>query len=99
MDPKPDIRAASVRMRVYGDVQGVFYRSWAVAAAKRIGVKGWVRNRKDGSVELHVEGPEDAVEQFYYACHTGPPLAFVETIARADIASEAPTDFEERASE
>ena len=86
-------------MRVYGDVQGVFYRCWAVEAAKHFGILGWVRNCKDGSVEIHAEGPAERIERFYMACHGGPPLAVVESIGRKDVASESSTDFTQRETE
>jgi acylphosphatase len=99
MTETSDDKPVSVRMRVYGDVQGVFYRGWTVEAAKHFGVRGWVRNRKDGSVEIQAEGPSSAVERFYIACHRGPPAAYVESIARADIDTESATGFEQRETE
>ncbi|MSO71173.1 MAG: acylphosphatase [Alphaproteobacteria bacterium] len=97
MTEKPEPKPISVRMRVYGEVQGVYYRGWTVEAAAHFGVRGWVRNRKDGSVEIHAEGPAPVIERFYFSCHKGPPLALVESIERADSESESPTGFEQRA--
>ena len=48
------------RLAVHGRVQGVFYRGWTVDAAPALGLDGWVRNRRDGSVEILAAGPEEA---------------------------------------
>jgi len=62
---------------VHGRVQGVGYRDAAVQAAFTLGVKGWVRNRSDGTVEAHVQGAPEAVERYVEWCRQGPPLARV----------------------
>lgn len=49
---------------VYGHVQGVGFRSWAASRAKRLGVKGWVRNCPDGTVELVAEGKKSVLETY-----------------------------------
>ena len=46
---------------VRGRVQGIGYRAWAASEAARLGLEGWVRNRRDGSVEAIVAGPPDKV--------------------------------------
>jgi acylphosphatase len=68
------------RVRVHGRVQGVFFRNWTADKALSLGVRGWVRNRLDGSVELMAYGEDDAVEALIAACRTGPPAARVERI-------------------
>lgn len=82
------------RARIYGRVQGVFFRNWTADRARTLGVTGWVRNRRDGSVELLAFGPDEAVESLLAACRTGPPAAKVERID-VEIAEteEPPTDF------
>ncbi|UYH55447.1 acylphosphatase [Qipengyuania sp. SS22] len=60
---------------VHGRVQGVFYRDWTVQTARSLGLTGWVRNLPDGTVEAHVEGPREAVEQMMAAMQDGPPRA------------------------
>ena len=47
-----------IQMRVFGRVQGVYFRASAQREAKRLGLTGWVRNRKDQTVELVAEGEE-----------------------------------------
>lgn len=67
----------TVNLRVSGRVQGVGYRAWAMARAGRLGLRGWVRNRRDGTVELLVAGPAAAIEQMIADCHAGPSLSRV----------------------
>lgn len=64
-------------IRVTGHVQGVAYRAWAQAEAERLGLRGWVRNRGDGSVEATVAGPKEAVEAMVLAMREGPGAARV----------------------
>jgi len=68
------------RVRIYGQVQGVCFRNWTMERARALGVRGWVRNRRDGSVELVAYGADEAVEALVGACRTGPPAARVERI-------------------
>ena len=76
---------SGARVRIYGRVQGVFFRNWAMDRARALGVRGWVRNRRDGSVELVAYGEDDAVEALTAACRNGPAAAKVERI-EVDIA-------------
>jgi acylphosphatase len=68
-------------LRIEGRVQGVGYRDWMRREASRLGLAGWVRNRRDGSVEALVAGPAPAVQELLLACRRGPPLARVDRIA------------------
>ena len=72
------------RLLVRGRVQGVGFRDAAMQAASVLGVCGWVRNRRDGSVEALAQGAPDRVEQFVAWCRRGPPLARVEDIGTSD---------------
>jgi acylphosphatase len=65
-------------IRVFGRVQGVFFRHTARTHAERLELGGWVRNEADGSVTAVVEGNETALSQFIEWCRKGPPLAGVE---------------------
>ncbi|KAJ7972361.1 Acylphosphatase [Quillaja saponaria] len=67
----------SVRVVIKGRVQGVFYRNWTVENAKQLGLKGWVRNRRDGSVEALFYGDTSAVKEMGQRCRRGPPEAMV----------------------
>jgi acylphosphatase len=72
--------ALQARLTISGRVQGVGYRDWALATGQRLGLRGWVRNRTDGSVEALVVGEERAVGQMIDACRRGPALARVDDI-------------------
>ncbi len=73
------------RVFVSGKVQKTGYRDWVVRKATELGVVGWVRNLKDGRVELLVSGDDEATTALIDACRDGPPLARVDHVeARAD---------------
>ena len=69
---------------IRGRVQGVGYRAWAEAAALELGLQGWVRNRRDGSVEGLLSGSVEAVVAMTNACWQGPPGARVDAIDQRD---------------
>ena len=48
--------AIARKVRVYGRVQGVFFRAWPREQARALGIDGWIRNAPDGSVEAHIQG-------------------------------------------
>jgi acylphosphatase len=73
--------------RVRGRVQGVGFRWWAGLQAKRLGVSGTVRNADDGTVEVHVRGPEDAVAEMGRLLTEGPSLARVDDVDRIPYAA------------
>lgn len=62
----------SVHMIINGRVQGVGFRFSAQQKAKEFGIKGWVRNRKNGSVEIEAEGKERNLQSFIEAIKHGP---------------------------
>jgi acylphosphatase len=72
--------ALQARLIVTGRVQGVGYRDWAIAAGQRLGLAGWVRNRRDGSVEALIVGEEQAVGEMIAACQRGPQMARVDAV-------------------
>jgi acylphosphatase len=69
-----------LRLEIRGVVQGVGYRWAMVGAARRLGLRGWVRNRRDGSVEAMVSGPPEALERIVAWAHQGPPTAQVASV-------------------
>ncbi|MGE5268386.1 MAG: acylphosphatase [Thiohalocapsa sp.] len=83
----------TVRLRISGRVQGVGYRAWAVQTAARLGVRGWVRNRADGSVEALVSGDDGAVAAMIAACHDGPFAARVAGVAVSEAADDGSDGF------
>lgn len=67
-------------IRIYGRVQGVFFRHTSRREAERLGIVGFVRNEPDGSVYLEAEGEEKALQEFLGWCHRGPVLAKVDKV-------------------
>jgi acylphosphatase len=88
---------AAVRLQIEGRVQGVGFRWWAVRQAQALGVAGWVRNRRDGSVEALAIGEPQAVEALVAACRRGPAGAEVQALTRAPAEDDGSQGFEERA--
>lgn len=66
-----------VHFYVSGRVQGVGYRAWCVRQAKSFGLSGWVRNRRDGTVEILAKGEDSAITLFIKSCKKGPLWANV----------------------
>jgi acylphosphatase len=83
----------SVRLRIIGRVQQVGYRAWAIETARRLRLRGWVRNRADGSVEALIIGDGDAVAAMIEACRDGPFAARVGGVAIADAADDGSDGF------
>ena len=69
---------------VRGQVQGVGYRAFVEYEAQRRGLRGWVRNRRDGSVEAVFAGPREAVETVIEICRHGPVAARVDALDHRD---------------
>ncbi|KAL5740836.1 hypothetical protein ACOSQ2_030016 [Xanthoceras sorbifolium] len=76
-DPPQSTSTKTVRVVIKGRVQGVFYRNWTIENATQLGLKGWVRNRRDGSVEALFSGSPDSVQDMEQRCCRGPPDAMV----------------------
>jgi acylphosphatase len=85
------------RLNIYGRVQGVCYRAWSRDEGRALGLDGWVRNRRDGSVEILLAGSEEAVAAMIERCRAGPPAARVDRIDVEESGEEAPPGFEARA--
>lgn len=81
------------RLSIHGRVQGVFFRNWTVEQAEQLGVRGWVRNRHDGSVEAVAFGEPEAVEALVARCRKGPPAARVERVEVEPANGDAPAGF------
>jgi len=86
----------SALLRITGRVQGVGYRAWAIETATRLGLRGWVRNRGDGSVEALVIGGENAVASMIEACRDGPFAATVAGVALSEAADDGSEEFRPR---
>ena len=74
----------TVHVVITGRVQGVGYRAWLEAEAMGLELDGWVRNRRDGSVEAMLSGDPLIVAEMLAACEEGPPAAVVEKVAVED---------------
>lgn len=72
------------RIVIRGRVQGVGFRAWTEMMAVEQGLEGWVRNRRDGSVEAVFAGSQNAVLAMIALCRQGPPGARVDAIDQCD---------------
>lgn len=70
----------TIRVLITGRVQGVGFRAWTVVTATRYNLRGWVRNRSDGSVEAVFSGEDDEVIAMVESCKQGPSNSRVESI-------------------
>ena len=87
-----------VQVIIRGRVQGVGFRAWTEVTALELGVGGWVRNRRDGSVEALFAGSQEAVRTMIDLCRDGPPGARVDAVDQrsagpADVALRRPGDL------
>ena len=86
----------AIAIRVTGRVQGVNYRNFTKSEATRLGVKGWVVNREDGSVEAAFYGPGAALGKLIELCRKGPADAKVDGLdvrsADRGLVEEAPDE-------
>ena len=81
---------------ITGRVQGVGYRVWASREARRLGLRGWVRNLRNGDVEALAIGDAAEVDAFVKACHSGPGMARVSDVRREPASDDGTPGFEER---
>ena len=83
----------TVHASITGRVQGVGYRAFVERTAARFGLDGWVRNRRDGSVEAVFAGESAAVDAMLTECRKGPRLAVVDEVALEERLGAAPQGF------
>jgi acylphosphatase len=81
-------------VRIEGSVQGVGFRYWTVRVATELGLAGWVRNRRDGSVEALFCGPREAAAEMLERCGKGPRGARVTAVRIVEEGGVAPEGFE-----
>ena len=86
----------AVHLLITGRVQGVGYRMWAERTAAALGLRGWVRNRADGSVELLAVGEDAAISAMVEACRGGPLAARVTEVAVSEAADDGSDGFTPR---
>lgn len=79
-------REARLRLSIRGRVQGVGFRWFLRREARALGLRGWTRNERDGSVTLEAQGPPDQLERLVAAASRGPAASRVEGVAREELA-------------
>jgi len=89
----------TIHLLIHGRVQGVYFRAWTAEQARSRGLSGWVRNRRDGSVEAVFQGTPENVAEMIDLCRDGPPDARVETVEIIQEGGAAPAGFEVRSTE
>ncbi len=90
---------AAVRVVISGRVQGVGFRAFVERRAYKHGVRGWVRNRRDGTVEALFIGDERALGEMETACRRGPSMAMVIQLDRFDATDDGSDSFKARPTE
>ena len=89
----PAAEWAAKRCHITGKVQNVWYRAWTVEQAQARGLKGWVCNLPDGSVEALFAGSQAKVDDMIAACYQGPPAARVAAVVVSDFTGAVPDGF------
>jgi acylphosphatase len=84
----------TVTVRIEGRVQGVYYRAWTDQTARRLDLDGWVRNRRDGSVEVVLSGLAPQVDEMLRRFAEGPPDARVTNVVVTDESGAPPAGFQ-----
>ncbi|HEY3919514.1 MAG TPA: acylphosphatase [Stellaceae bacterium] len=87
----------AARLEISGQVQGVGFRAFVTHNAREQGLRGWVRNRRDGRVEALLIGEPAAVARAIEQCRRGPPLALVDRLDSLPAQDDGTADFTERA--
>jgi len=93
-ETEPAGKRRVVNLRIEGNVQGVGFRNWTQKLAGQLGLSGWVRNRRDGSVEVLFCGPPAAVEEAIGRCRVGPRSAKVTGVTERNAEVPAVAGFE-----
>ena len=86
-EEKENPKTSRIHVIVHGRVQGVFFRAFTQQNAHRLNLKGWVRNRAEGTVEVVAEGLTDDLTDFEKVLKTGPPGSKVDKIESTKKAS------------
>lgn len=81
---------------IHGHVQGVFFREWTVSRAREMGISGWVRNLRDGKVEVYAVGEPAAIAKFAKRLHEGSPASRVDSVEEHEAAVERVDGFTRR---
>ncbi|HEY8689347.1 MAG TPA: acylphosphatase [Chitinophagaceae bacterium] len=84
----------TIHLLVKGNVQGVFYRATAKKVADKLKLTGWIKNTKEGDVEITATGKEEQLNEFIKWCKKGPEKAQVEDVIIRHEPETSFTDFE-----
>jgi len=82
----------AIKVFIFGTVQGVFFRSFLKEKAEKLNLKGYVRNKEDGSLEAWFEGDSEKVDEMLELCKKGPEQSIIK---RLDIVEENLQDMKE----
>jgi acylphosphatase len=83
----------TVKAKINGTVQGVFFRAFVKEAADKLGLKGHVRNMEDGSVEVVAEGRDEAVNELIEICKKGNPHSMIKSVDVEEMNHQDLKDF------
>ena len=83
----------TIHLFIKGKVQGVFYRVTAKKVADKYKITGWVKNTKEGNVEITATGSEEFLNKFIQWCKTGPEKATVEDVIITTLPAHSFSDF------
>jgi len=86
----------AIHILVHGRVQGVWFRAGTKERADELGILGWVKNRPEGTVEIHAEGEKSQLEIFISWCRKGTPAANVTSLDLSPISLQNFKSFEIR---
>ena len=86
----------AIHIIVCGKVQGVWFRAGSKEKADELGIFGWVKNRPEGTVEIHAEGEKSQLEIFIAWCQKGTPAANVTSVNFTSTSLQNFTSFEIR---
>ena len=75
----------TLKLKIIGTVQGVFFRKFVEDSAEELSLKGFVRNLDDGNVEIVVEGDNDKVNELLRRCEEGPPHSDIKSIEKEEM--------------
>lgn len=84
----------AIHIIVHGRVQGVWFRAGTKEQADELGLFGWVKNRPEGTVEIHAEGEKNQLEEFKAWCRKGTPAADVTSLDIDEVAAQEFKSFD-----
>ena len=72
----------TIKIIIKGKVQGVFFRNFTKTIAQKLEIKGWVQNKRNGSVEINAQGTNSQLEELVHKCYEGSPESIVESLQK-----------------